>query len=56
MKTTRIFVALLIAAIPLVSAQTPDAKQGPGAAAKPAESGVEQTLMKMERDALAALL
>jgi ketosteroid isomerase-like protein len=55
MKIACILVAIVIAAAPAVSAQTPDSKQKP-AAAKAATSDVEQTLMKMERDALAALL
>lgn len=54
MKIAPILVALALAA-PAASAQTPATPQK-SAAAKPADSNVEQTLMKMERDALAALL
>jgi len=55
MKIAPILVALVIAAAP-IAAQTPDSKQPPGGVAKPAASDVEQTLMKIERDATAALL
>jgi ketosteroid isomerase-like protein len=56
MKIGPTIVALVIAAALGASAQTPDTKQKPPAPAKPADSSVEQTLMKIERDALAALL
>ena len=56
MKIAPILVALVIAAAPVASAQTPDSKQPPGALAKSADGNVEQTLMKIERDATAALL
>ena len=55
MKIARIIVALVALTASAASAQTPDSKQKP-APAKPAASAVEQTLMKMEQDALAALL
>ena len=55
MKIARIIVALVVLTASAASAQTPDSKQQP-APAKPAASTVEQTLMKMEQDALAALL
>jgi ketosteroid isomerase-like protein len=56
MKIAQILVALVIAAAPIAYAQTPDSKQPPGGVAKPAAGNVEQTLMKFERDATAALL
>jgi ketosteroid isomerase-like protein len=56
MKIAPILVALVIAAAPAASAQTPESKQKPAPATKAASSDVEQTLMKMEHDALAALL
>jgi ketosteroid isomerase-like protein len=56
MKIAPILVALVIAAAPIVSAQTPDSKQPPGGGAKQADGNIEQTLMKIERDSLAALL
>jgi ketosteroid isomerase-like protein len=56
MKLASILIAIVIAAAPAASAQTPESTQKPAAAAKGATSDVEQTLMKMERDALAALL
>jgi ketosteroid isomerase-like protein len=55
MRNALPIVALVIAAALGASAQTPDIKPKP-APAKPADSSVEQTLMKIERDALAALL
>ena len=55
MKIAPVIVALVIAAALGASAQTPDTKPKP-APAKPADSSVEQTLMTIERDALAALL
>ena len=55
MKIAPVIVALVIAAALGASAQTPDTKPKP-APAKPADGSVEQTLMKIERDALAALL
>jgi ketosteroid isomerase-like protein len=51
-----VLVAIVIAAAPAAYAQAPEPRQKAGAAAKGAETDVEQTLMKMERDALAALL
>jgi ketosteroid isomerase-like protein len=56
MKKVPFLVAMVIAAVPVAFAQTPDAKKQPPAAASSPASAVEQTLMKMERDALAALL
>jgi ketosteroid isomerase-like protein len=56
MKIAPILAAISIAAAPAASAQTPDTKQKPAATAKAASSDVEQTLMKMEHDGLAALL
>ena len=56
MKIAAILAAISIAAAPAASAQTPDTKQKPAATAKAASSDVEQTLMKMEHDGLAALL
>ena len=53
MKIARIIVAFVVLTASAVSAQTPDSKQQP---APPKPAGVEQTLMKMEQDALAALL
>ena len=55
MKNALPIVALVVAAALGASAQTPDTKPKP-APAKPADVSVEQTLMKIERDALAALL
>ena len=55
MKIAPVIVALVIAAALGASAQTPDTKPKP-APAKPADGSVEQTLMKIERDVLAALL
>jgi ketosteroid isomerase-like protein len=55
MRNALPIVALVIAAALGASAQTPDIKPKP-APAKPADSSVEQTLMKIERDALAAVL
>ena len=55
MKIAPVIVALVIAAALGASAQTPDTKPKP-APAKPADGSVEQTLMKIERDGLAALL
>ena len=56
MKTLSILVAILIAVAPAAHAQTPDTKPKSGAAAKASDGDVEQTLMKLERDGLAALL
>jgi len=51
MKIAHVLVALVVAAAAVASAQTPDSKQ------KPAPAGdVEQTLMKLEREATAALI
>jgi ketosteroid isomerase-like protein len=55
MKIAPVIVALVIAAALGASAQTPDTKPKP-APAKPADGSVEQILMKIERDGLAALL
>lgn len=55
MKIASVIVALVIAAALGASAQTPDTKPKP-APAKPVDGSVEQTLMKIERDGLAALL
>ena len=55
MKNALPIVALVIAAALGASAQTPDTKPKP-APAKPVDGSVEQTLMKIERDGLAALL
>jgi ketosteroid isomerase-like protein len=56
MKIALLLAAIAIAAAPAVSAQTPDTKQKPAGTSKAASSDVEQTLMKMEHDGLAALL
>jgi ketosteroid isomerase-like protein len=56
MKIAQIIVAIVIVAAQVASAQTPDSKQKPVAVAKSADANVEQTLMKIERDATAALL
>ncbi len=56
MKHFPLVLALAIAATALASAQTPDKKPAPAAASKPAASSVEQTLTKIEHDALAAIL
>ena len=56
MKIALMLVAVVIAVGPAAYAQSADAKQKSAAAAKGADSGVEQALMKMERDALAAML
>jgi ketosteroid isomerase-like protein len=56
MKISHILVALVVAIPVAAAAQTPDTKQQPAAAAKPAGGDVEQALMKIERDAAAALL
>ena len=56
MTIAPILVAIVIASAQAAHAQTPDTKQTPGAAVKASGSDVEQTLMKLERDALAALL
>jgi ketosteroid isomerase-like protein len=56
MKIAHMIVALAIVAAPAVSAQAPDSKQKPAPPAKAAGGSVEQTLIKMENDALAALL
>ena len=53
MKIAHVLVALVVAAASVASAQTPDSKQKPAAA--PA-GDVEQTLMKLEREATAALV
>lgn len=55
MKRVLLVLAAGILFAPQASAQTPAAKQ-PAAAAKPAAAGVDETLMKIEHDALAALL
>jgi ketosteroid isomerase-like protein len=55
MRNALPIVALVIAAALGASAQTPDTKPKP-APAKSADNSVEQTLMKIERDALAAVL
>ena len=54
MKIAHVLVALVVAAAPVASAQTPDSKQKPAAAAPAGD--VEQTLMKLEREATAALI
>jgi len=54
MKIAHVLVALVVAAAAVASAQTPDGKQKP-AAATPA-GDVEQMLMKLEREATAALI
>jgi ketosteroid isomerase-like protein len=56
MKHVPLVLVLVIAATSLAYAQTPDKKPAPPAASKPADAGVEQTLMKLEQDALTALL
>jgi ketosteroid isomerase-like protein len=55
MKRTHLLLALMLAAAPVVHAQTAETKQR-AATAGSSEGSVEQTLIKMERDSLAALL
>jgi len=54
MKYIPLVLALSIAATPFAHAQTPEKKPAP--AAKPADAGAEQALVKIENDILAALL
>lgn len=54
MKRMSLVLAMALAAMPLVQAQTPEQKPAP--AAKPAAADAEAILMKMEHDATAALL
>ena len=56
MKHMPLVLVLAIAATPLAYGQTPEKKPAPPAASKSADTGVEQTLMKIEQDALAAIL
>ncbi len=57
MTRLSVVLALAILATPLAHAQTPDKKPGPPPPpSKSGDAGVEQTLMKLENDALAALL
>jgi ketosteroid isomerase-like protein len=56
MKYVPLVVALAIAATPVVYTQAPDKKVTPSAAAKSGDASAEQTLMKIERDAAAALM
>jgi ketosteroid isomerase-like protein len=56
MKHLPLVLVLAIAAASFAQAQTPDKKSGPPAASKSADAGVEQALMKMEQDSLAAIL
>jgi ketosteroid isomerase-like protein len=55
MKIAPLIVALVMAMAPAASAQAPDTKPKQPTP-KPADGSVEQTLMKIEQDALAALL
>jgi len=48
--------ALVVTAAPLASGQTSDKKSPPAVASKSADASVEQTLTKIEHDALAAIL
>ena len=56
MKILSLLVAMVIAGAPVAYAQAPDTKPKSGAAAKATDADVEQTLMNLERDGLAALL
>jgi ketosteroid isomerase-like protein len=56
MKYVPLVLALAIAGTPVVYTQAPDKKTAPSAAAKSGDAGAEQTLMKIERDAAAALI
>ena len=56
MKIALTLAAIVIAAAPAASTQTPDTKQKPATTASAANGDVEQTLIKMEHDGLAALL
>ena len=55
MRIAPLIVALVMAMAPAASAQAPDTKPKPPTP-KPADGSVEQTLMKIEHDGLAALL
>jgi ketosteroid isomerase-like protein len=55
MKKAHFLLALMLAAAPIAYAQTADTKQKP-ATGGASEGTVEQTLMKIEHDTLAALL
>jgi ketosteroid isomerase-like protein len=55
MKIAPLIVALVMAMAPAASAQAPDTKPKPPTP-KPAAGSVEQTLMNLEHDTLAALL
>jgi ketosteroid isomerase-like protein len=55
MKKTHFLLALMLVAAPIAHAQTAGTKQPPAPAGS-GEANVEQALMKMERDSLAALL
>ena len=56
MKLMPLVLVLVIAATTLAHAQTADKKSAPPAAAKSADTGTEQALMKIEQDTLAAIL
>ena len=56
MKHMPLVLVLAITATPLAYGQAPDKKPAPAAASKSADAGVEQTLMKLEQDSLAAIL
>jgi ketosteroid isomerase-like protein len=56
MKHIPLALALAMAATPLAYGQTPEKKPAPPAASKSADASAEQTLMKMEHDAAAALI
>ena len=55
-RTRALALTLVMTATSLASAQTPESKQPSTPGTKAADVGVEQTLMKLERDTLAALL
>ena len=56
MKHMAFVLALVVTAAPLASGQTSDKKSPPAVASKSADASVEQTLTKIEHDALAAIL
>ena len=55
-RTRALALTLVMTATSLVSAEAPESKQPSTPGTKAADVGVEQTLMKLERDTLAALL
>ena len=56
MKHMAFVLALVVTAAPLASGQTSDKKSPPAVTSKSADASVEQTLTKIEHDALAAIL